>query len=376
MATDIEKLQIAIETVGTKAAQKELTRLKKAAEAAGNGLDGMNAQARKGPPLLKGYRGAASALTNTTGQLSVQIQDVAVQLESGTDAVRVFAQQGPQIAAIFGPSGAAFGAILAIGALIGGPFIRSLFAANEAITESKKKLKEYSGDLSALSEAAKGAKLAELRRELATVRDTIESLGETQADAVERFYELRDGSTGVIESGKEIFKGNKDLTASYIDSAEAVITNRNALEDQLKLQQELQTQFDILTGKRKEETKEVKEKRENLMALVETIDDEFNAIGKTAIELKILEAARDGAGISLQNQLRRQLEAVKAYEKQQQVEKEAEAQAEALRKAREALIAKTKEQAGATRMSWIEMEIQRAVAMGLTGDELKLHKAR
>src|SRR6056300_465182 len=132
MATDVEKLVIAIQAVGLDKAEQELNKLKKSAVAADKATDNLANTTQKSNRVFKGFRGATSALTNTTGQLSVQVQDVAVQLESGTDAVRVFAQQGPQIAAIFGPSGAAFGAILAIGALIGGPFIRSLFAANEA----------------------------------------------------------------------------------------------------------------------------------------------------------------------------------------------------------------------------------------------------
>jgi len=376
MATEVEKLIIAIESVGLKESQRELTKLKKAAKDAEGATEGLNKQNKKSIPLLKGYRGATSALTNTTGQLSVQIQDVAVQLESGTDAVRVFAQQGPQIAAIFGPSGAAFGAILAIGALIGGPFIRSLFDANEAITESQKKLKEYSGNLSDLSEVAKGAKLAQLRSELETVRETISSLEKTQQDAVDRFNDLRDGSVSFVDSLIEIAKGNKNLTAAQIESAEAVLKTRNALEEQLKKEQELTTAFDVLTGKRKEETEEVIEKRKNLETLVDAINEEFEGIGKTAIKLKVLEAARNGAGKTLQDFLEKQLKAIEQYEKEQQAAKEAQAREEALLKAKEALIAKTKEQADATRMSWVQMEIQKAVAMGMTAEELKLHTAR
>jgi hypothetical protein len=49
--------------------------------------------------------------------LGHQIQDVAVQAEMGTHALTIFAQQGPQIASVFGPKGAAVGALLAIGAV-------------------------------------------------------------------------------------------------------------------------------------------------------------------------------------------------------------------------------------------------------------------
>ena len=50
------------------------------------------------------------------GQVGHQVQDIAVQLQGGTDAMIVFGQQGSQIASLFGPGGAAIGALLAVGA--------------------------------------------------------------------------------------------------------------------------------------------------------------------------------------------------------------------------------------------------------------------
>lgn len=53
-------------------------------------------------------------LRNAAGQLSFQIQDVAVQLAGGQNALLVFAQQGSQVAGAFGPMGAAIGAAIAV----------------------------------------------------------------------------------------------------------------------------------------------------------------------------------------------------------------------------------------------------------------------
>lgn len=52
------------------------------------------------------------------GQTSMQLQDVAVQLQSGTKFATVFAQQGSQMASVFGPGGAVLGGVIAIGAAI------------------------------------------------------------------------------------------------------------------------------------------------------------------------------------------------------------------------------------------------------------------
>ena len=59
------------------------------------------------------FRPMKGALT----QASFQLQDVAVQAQAGTNAFTILGQQGPQIASIFGPSGAVAGALIAFGAL-------------------------------------------------------------------------------------------------------------------------------------------------------------------------------------------------------------------------------------------------------------------
>ena len=60
------------------------------------------------------------------GQLGHQIQDVAVQLQMGQQAMLVFAQQGSQIASLFGPWGAAAGAVMAVGGALAMTLIPNL----------------------------------------------------------------------------------------------------------------------------------------------------------------------------------------------------------------------------------------------------------
>ena len=57
-------------------------------------------------------------LTRNLGQVGLQVQDVAVQAGMGTDALRIFSMQGPQILSIFGPLGMIAGAIGGVGAAI------------------------------------------------------------------------------------------------------------------------------------------------------------------------------------------------------------------------------------------------------------------
>jgi len=86
-------------------------------------------------------KGPTSALSTTAGQLGVQFQDVAVQAQMGTDAVRIFSQQGPQILSIFGPKGAVLGALAAIGAVVGQTIVSAFGLGKDAIEEFGKSVK-------------------------------------------------------------------------------------------------------------------------------------------------------------------------------------------------------------------------------------------
>lgn len=57
-------------------------------------------------------------ITQKFGQVGLQAQDIAVQMQSGTKAATIFMQQGTQIASIFGPKAAIIAGIVAIGAAI------------------------------------------------------------------------------------------------------------------------------------------------------------------------------------------------------------------------------------------------------------------
>jgi hypothetical protein len=85
-------------------------------------------QTAKQSNVVKGNFGA---MKGATEQLSYQLQDVAVQSQMGTSAFIILGQQGPQIASIFGPGGAVFGALIAFGSMIAGVLYNSLGSAEE-----------------------------------------------------------------------------------------------------------------------------------------------------------------------------------------------------------------------------------------------------
>lgn len=91
------------------------------------------------------------AMGSRLQQVGFQLQDVAIQLQAGTRASVVFAQQGSQIASVFGPVGAIIGTLAAVG-------IPALaFAFSNAGTQTKDfatALGDAKNSLSALREAA------------------------------------------------------------------------------------------------------------------------------------------------------------------------------------------------------------------------------
>ena len=82
-------------------------------------MQGLAASTQQAAAQSQAVTASAGKLGQTAGQIGLQLQDVAVQAQSGTSAVTILAQQGTQIASIFGPQGAIVGAI--IGGLVSYP---------------------------------------------------------------------------------------------------------------------------------------------------------------------------------------------------------------------------------------------------------------
>ncbi|QQO87550.1 hypothetical protein FGMODNKE_00001 [Salmonella phage vB_SenS_ER16] len=70
-----------------------------------------------------------SKFRNAAGQVGFQVQDMVVQLQSGTSAFVAIGQQGSQLAGAFGPGGAVLGAIIALASAVGGVLYKSLTSA-------------------------------------------------------------------------------------------------------------------------------------------------------------------------------------------------------------------------------------------------------
>ena len=107
------------------------------------------------------------------GQVGHQVQDIAVQLQMGQNAMLVFGQQGSQIASLFGPQGAIIGAFLAVGAALSMSLLPRLVGATEAMKELESEAKNLIDNFDKLGTAARQEALTQAREKIADYEHAI-----------------------------------------------------------------------------------------------------------------------------------------------------------------------------------------------------------
>jgi hypothetical protein len=324
MATTIEKLILAIETQKFDEAERQLQKLRKSVEGAGNATEKAGKQADGASNAYRKFKGPTSALTTTTGQLSVQLQDVAVQAQMGTDAVRIFAQQGPQIASIFGPTGAVYGALIAIGAIIIGPFVKSWLAASEAIDDTKKRLIEYTDAIENLSDIQKSAMKVTLFEQMEDQRKKLNRLN-NEFDSALKIQEKFNNN--VVDEETVLYQltsGFKDYGKARLEANKQVLLARAALQQENYVLSQQQEKWDILNGKLNQSTKETEANKAAVLSSIEALTYQNEVIRLGVVGAELARLARLDATDGELAAAKGALEAIEAYKQAVQAEKDAE----------------------------------------------------
>jgi hypothetical protein len=182
-------------TLGLDAAQLR-TGLKKASAE----VDGFTSRTQQSMSRLqaKTSKGVAG---QRAGGVAMQVQDIAVQAQMGTSALTILAQQGSQVASIFGPKGAIIGGLIALGAVLFSvgfkaksnftTFTEEANKASEALGELS-----YSGDVDALSRGMSGA-----REEVARLGAELENVNSRAGYAAIRLGQLFGGPSAEAKAG-------------------------------------------------------------------------------------------------------------------------------------------------------------------------------
>jgi len=179
----------------------------------------------------KGFTGGLTKLGNVSGQTrakiqntSFQLQDIAVQLQGGTKASTVFAQQLPQLLGGFG----ALGAVLGVVAGIGIPALAFAFSSlGEESKDTEEALDNFVASLNSARELMQTAAkpIEDLRKEFGEFADEIQRASEVAARAAlsQALDQYSDAAAGVRANFKTLSSELINYQAAV--EAAAIVTN-------------------------------------------------------------------------------------------------------------------------------------------------------
>ena len=163
--------------------------------------------ARKAAQGLQGVMNVSSQGRFVLQNTAAQIGDIAVQLESGTAATRVFGQQLPQLLGGFGALGGALGLVaplLGTVAAVGLPVAGMLLAVGDGADDTAEKVQTFAEKLTAARSALEGASeaarlagsggLEDLRKRYGEVTVAVTELADALAAVEKRAAKVKIGT--------------------------------------------------------------------------------------------------------------------------------------------------------------------------------------
>lgn len=154
----------------------------------------MNNMAKSGDAVNKQFR----LIRGGAGQVGHQIQDMAVQFQSGTNAAIVLGQQGSQIASLFGPQGAVIGAIGAVGAAIYTYLSNTSLQAERDLKAMKEEMMKTAASADGFNDSLRGLAAIKVANDLKSLGEQAKELGKDYTDALDklqRFEQFKKNET-------------------------------------------------------------------------------------------------------------------------------------------------------------------------------------
>lgn len=239
--------------------------------AASKGVENYSKAVQRGNASLRATTRQSRA---TFTQLGYQAQDVAVQLQAGQSPFMVLSQQGSQIASIFGPGGAVFGAFLAIGGAIAGSLLPNLFGAKNSMQDVIDKSKELNESLTTMTKAQRA-------HQIRSYTTQIEELKQKNIDLKE---EIDDVNSSIYAR----LKGDK-----YLADEETRL--RAEIDNNIQSMDNLQLALDIVNGKTSEGTKNTREQTAAIEEWRRKTEESIATVGMSTDQLEIYQLAQMAA---------------------------------------------------------------------------------
>lgn len=387
MTTEVANLQIKVTDSGIEAAGHKLNTLGKisrATEAATARLtEAKRSLSATTSSLAARTKDASQKLTANravTQNFGYQIQDVAVQLGAGTNAMTVFAQQGSQLASIMGPQGALIGALIAVGGTIGAVLLPSLFDSETAserleaalesledtLTTTKQGVSILTAEFVAMARESSDVAKIQLETRLVQALEAVQIAVDGVSDAADgldfanvgrggrnRILALANAYGVTKNEAGELVKLLKEFEADpTVDSVgdlqaalnELVLSGDNSNEKLLALAQRVnesaddfntaQEAVDFFKATLADLDGTLESSNEKVLAQIAALKEESETLGFTDRELSVYIAKKNLATDAQIKAINSEYDLIEAYEESQQALKEQERSIEAKARAR------------------------------------------
>lgn len=307
MATDVARLSLQIDVTGARRAQSAMESLRsgsvvltRATEEQIAAQYRLNSSFQAMGSSTRRMAGAFRLQKGAIQQAGYQIGDFAVQVGAGQSALVAFSQQGSQLAGILGPGGAVIGAIIAVGAAVAMPFVRSMGAGEDAtksFTERLEELREATDELTDAQvrqlklefKAANRERLKQITSEkenIAELREEQERYQRLIDDPMARNRQARE--TGVTVTVTDLRKRLKELDGQIDTSRANIDTYRLAADNAAQELKELIEGTDKAGDSAEKAAEKIRE-------MVEAAEQQVATIGLSARATATYEAALAGA---------------------------------------------------------------------------------
>lgn len=228
---DTASLIARVKTEGADVAAKQLDAMASSAGRADTAVNKLTPDVNKvNTATSKAASDGFAKFRNAAGQVGFQVQDMVVQLQSGTSAFVAIGQQGSQLAGAFGPGGAVLGAVIALASAVGGVLYKSLTEAegsSKDLEAAQKQLKDtFQQTASGSLELTDGLiHLTQISREAA---ETQLALAKANADLIAQ------QTAKAVREDAESWETWKASTASAISQYDALVSNGADVGDTLE----------------------------------------------------------------------------------------------------------------------------------------------
>ncbi|QNO11588.1 tail tape measure protein [Escherichia phage vB_EcoS_fFiEco02] len=228
---DTASLITRVKTEGADVAAKQLDAMASSADRADTAVNKLTPDVNKvNTATSKAASDGFAKFRNAAGQVGFQVQDMVVQLQSGTSAFVAIGQQGSQLAGAFGPGGAVLGAVIALASAIGGVLYKSLTEAegsSKDLEAAQKQLKDtFQQTASGSLELTDGLiQLTQISREAA---ETQLALAKANADLIAQ------QTAKAVREDAESWETWKASTASAISQYDALVSKGADVGDTLE----------------------------------------------------------------------------------------------------------------------------------------------